>query len=176
MGLISRVSSRTYRFSGFSTMTETYVIKNKIRLQLRKTRQRVIKNVKRDLSKYQDSKEKNLELLEQVKKANIETVLHIVLTNCLEKPETNPENEDSTKHPEIEKTTEDSTKHPENEKTIKDSTAGEHKIATVFLNSEQKSLTEGLNQNLESFREGRKSEKKDKKKKIKKSSVETDNN
>merc|ERR1712110_391730 len=80
MGLISRVSSRTYRFSGFSTMTETYVIKNKIRLQLRKTRQRVIKNVKRDISKYEDSKEKNVELLEQLKNANIETVLHIVLS------------------------------------------------------------------------------------------------
>merc|ERR1712190_367349 len=121
MGLISRVSSRTYRTS----MTEVYIVKNKIRLQLRKTRQRVIKNVRRDISKYGDSKEKNLELLEQVKKANIETVLHIVLTTCLggkngeEKPEKDPENEKNN---------------------VEDSTAGEHKIATVFLNSEQKTL------------------------------------
>merc|ERR1712178_440332 len=153
MGLISRVSSRTYR----TGMTEVYIVKNKIRLQLRKTRQRVIKNVKRDISKYEDSKEKNLELLEQVKKANIETVLHIVLTKCLEKTET-PEN-------------------PVNPENVEDSTAGEHKIATVFLNSEQKSLTEGLNQNLESFREGRKTEKKEKKKKTtKKTDKSEDNN
>merc|ERR1711941_242478 len=120
MGLISRVSSRTYR-----KMTEVYIIKNKIRLQLRKTRQRVIKNVKRDISKYKDSKEKNLELLEQVKKANIETILHIVLSK----------DQDEKNNPEDDKSS-----------NVENSTAGEHKIATVFLNSEQKSLTEGLNQ------------------------------
>jgi len=65
-------------------MTETFVIKNKIRLQLRKTRQRVLKNVKRDISKYEDKKAANQELLEEVKKANIETVLHIVLTKYYE--------------------------------------------------------------------------------------------
>merc|ERR1711970_226894 len=140
-------------------MTEVYIVKNKIRLQLRKTRQRVLKNVKRDISKYQDSKEKNLELLEQVKKANIETVLHVVLTSCLEKTE----NENNPENPE--------------KMTVEDSTAGEHKIATVFLNSEQKSLTEGLNQNLESFREGRKTtEKKDKKKKMAKKTDKPENN
>merc|ERR1712130_1041117 len=158
MGLISRVSSRTYRTS----MTEVYIVKNKIRLQLRKTRQRVIKNVKRDISKYEDSKEKNLELLEQVKKANIETVLHIVLTTCLE-----GKNQEERK-PE---------KDPENEKaSVEDSTAGEHKIATVFLNSEQKTLTEGLIQNLENFREGRKTEKREKKKKTTKKTDKTDDN
>merc|ERR1711893_90587 len=145
MGLISRVSSRTYRTS----MTEVYIVKNKIRLQLRKTRQRVIKNVRRDISKYEDSKEKNLELLEQVKKANIETVLHIVLTKCLESKNGKEKLEND----------------PEKEKNnVEDSTAGEHKIATVFFNSEQKMLTEGLNQNLESFRKGRKTEKREKKK------------
>merc|ERR1712019_271110 len=36
---------------------------------------------------------------------------------------------------------------------------GEHKIATVFLNSEQKSLLESINNNLESFRENRKPKK-----------------
>ena len=142
-------------------MTEVYIVKNKIRLQLRKTRQRVIKNVRRDISKYEDSKEKNIELLEQVKKANIETVLHIVLTTCLggkngeEKSENDPENEKSN---------------------VEDSTAGEHKIATVFLNSKEKTLTEGLNHNLESFREGRKTEKKEKKKKTTKKTDKPDDN
>merc|ERR1711981_534295 len=81
MGLISRVSSRTYR-----KMPESYVTKNKIRLQLRKTRQRVIKNLKRDLSKGDAEK---TELLEQVRKANIETVLKFVLgkPGTIEKPD-----------------------------------------------------------------------------------------
>merc|ERR1712066_939678 len=73
-------------------MTENYVKKNKIRLHLRKTRQRVIKNLKRDISKHADSREKNQKLLDEVKKAEIETVLHLVLTQNDEETKTNPEN------------------------------------------------------------------------------------
>ena len=144
-------------------MTENYVVKNKIRLQLRKTRQRVIKNIKRDISKYEDSKEKNIELLEQVKKAEIETVLHIVLMKFFddqkpvsemtvsEKPE-EPESSENSDPKSVGKS--DSQDLPKI-----DFSNGEHKIATVFLNSEQKSLLEGINNNLESFRENRKPKK-----------------
>lgn len=146
-------------------MTETFVIKNKIRLQLRKTRQRVIKNVKRDISKYDDKKAGNQELLEEVKKANIETVLHIVLTKYYEdkKCEKSAESIDESVASEekAEKTLENpeqnDTQNPDKPVTEKfDFTPGEKRIAAVFLNSEQKSLTDGLGNTLDKFRADRK--------------------
>jgi hypothetical protein len=147
-------------------MTETFVIKNKIRLQLRKTRQRVLKNVKRDISKYADKKAANQELLEGVKKANIETVLHIVLTKYYEDKKGEKSTEKNVggaeeKIEKIEKPLENpeqnETQTPENPVTEQfDFTLGEKRIAAVFLNSEQKSLTDGLGNTLDKFRADRK--------------------
>merc|ERR1712203_1228724 len=65
------------------TVTKPYMIKNKIRLHLRKTRQRVIKNLKRDISKLKETPdiEQTKQLLESVKTANIETVLKFVMSD-----------------------------------------------------------------------------------------------
>lgn len=53
-------------------------IKNKIRLHIRKSRQKAIKNVKRDIAKYNDDSKKSL--LIDLKKAKIDKILNNILT------------------------------------------------------------------------------------------------
>lgn len=60
-------------------MTDLNTKKNQIRLQLRKARQRAIKNLRRDMSKYPEDQEKFNKILVRVKKAKIERVLTLLL-------------------------------------------------------------------------------------------------